>query len=422
MRVLIVGGGGREHALAWAVSRSPDCDALFCAPGNGGTAALGENLQIDPMDLEAVADAALDRRVDLAVIGPEDPLAAGIADQLRAAGIPAFGPSAAAARIESSKSFAKQVMQSANVAHAGGEVFSDPTAAHKWLEMLGPSDLPVLKADGLAAGKGVAVPAHIDEAHDAVDQLFELSGRLLIEDRLAGREVSAMAIAAGGGLLPLPLACDWKRIGDGDAGPNTGGMGVYAQPQFAGAPSEIAEQVHAPVIAELAARDAAFEGLLYAGLMIDGGARRVLEFNARFGDPETQVVLPLLDGDILRLLAEAAAERITADAVSASPDTAVGVVIASGGYPGKYAVGAAISGLDAVDDGVLVFHAGTAPGPDGETVTTGGRVLCVVARAEDRETAREIAYDNVRRISFDGAYHRTDIALRDAAGTGAEAD
>lgn len=418
MRVLIVGGGGREHALAWAVSRSPDCDALFCAPGNGATAALGENLPLDAMDLDALTAAATAKRIDFAIIGPEDPLAAGIADRLRAAGIRTFGPSAAATRIESSKSFAKEVMQAADVAHADGEVFTDATAAHKWLEMLGPADLPVLKADGLAAGKGVVVPAGIDEAHAAVDLLFGISAQLVIEDRLAGREVSSMAICAGGALLPLPLACDWKRAGDGDVGPNTGGMGVYAQPRFAGSPAEIAGRVHEPVLAELAARNAAFEGLLYAGLMVDGGAQRILEFNARFGDPEAQVVLPLLDGDVLRLLNEAAHGRIDRDAVTASDDTAVGVVMASGGYPGAYGTGFEISGLDVVDDEVLVFHAGTALDADGKTVTSGGRVLCVVGRGPDRETAREIAYDNVRRISFENAYFRTDIALREAAGAG----
>ena len=418
MRVLIVGGGGREHALAWAVSRSPDCDAIFCAPGNGGTATLGENLPIDAMDLEAIAAAATAKRIDLAIIGPEDPLAAGISDRIRAAGIRTFGPSAAAARIESSKSFAKDVMQAASVTHAEGEVFTDAIAAHKWIEMLGPADLPVLKADGLAAGKGVVVPAQIDEAHDAVEQLFKISAQLVIEDRLAGREVSSMTISTGGMLLPLPLACDWKRIGDGDAGPNTGGMGVYAQPRFAGSAAEIAERVHKPVLAELAGRNAAFEGLLYAGLMVDGDERRVLEFNARFGDPETQVVLPLLGGDVLRLINEAAHGRIDRDAVTTSDDTAVGVVMASGGYPGAYETGFEISGLDAVDDDVLVFHAGTALDEDGKVVTAGGRVLCVVARGPDRETAREIAYDNVRRISFENMYYRSDIALLEAAGAG----
>lgn len=418
MRVLIVGGGGREHALAWTVSRSPDCDAIFSAPGNGGTATLGENLPIDAMDLDAIAAAATAKRIDLAIIGPEDPLAAGISDRLRAAGIRTFGPSAGAARIESSKSFAKEVMLAASVAHAGGEVFTDATAAHKWIEMLGPADLPVLKADGLAAGKGVVVPDQIDEAHDAVEQLFKISARLVIEDRLSGREVSSMAISAGGALLPLPLACDWKRIDEGDAGPNTGGMGVYAQPRFAGSTAEIAEQVHEPVLAELAGRNVAFEGLLYAGLMVDGDERRVLEFNARFGDPETQVVLPLLDGDVLHLLNEAAHGRIDKDAVTAGADTAVGVVMASGGYPAAYETGFEISGLDAVDDDVLVFHAGTALGEGDKVVTAGGRVLCVVARGPDRKTAREIAYDNVRRISFENMYYRKDIALLDAAGAG----
>ncbi len=370
------------------------------------------------MDLEAVAAAAKAERIDLAIIGPEDPLAAGLADRLRAAGIATFGPSAAAARIESSKTFAKEVMQAAGVTHAGGEVFRDAPAAHKWIEMLGPAALPVIKADGLAAGKGVAVPADIDAAHEAVDRLFGISERLLIEDRLQGREVSAMAIAGGGRLLPLPLSCDWKRIGDGDAGPNTGGMGVYAQPLFAGRPADIFEQIHEPVLAELAARDAAFEGLLYGGLMVSDAGHHVLEFNARFGDPETQVVLPLLDGDVLELLNQAARGRIARDAVAATDETAVGVVMASKGYPGAYETGFKISGLDAVDDDVLVFHAGTALDEDGKVVTSGGRVLCVVARGADRETAREIAYDNVRRISFEDAYYRKDIALLEAAGAG----
>lgn len=418
MKVLIVGGGGREHALAWAVSQSPKCSALICAPGNAGTAALGENLPISAMDRDGIVRAATEHKVDLAVIGPEDPLAAGLADCLRAAGVPTFGPSAAAARIESSKAFAKEVMAAAGVPHAGGEVFTDANAAHKWLEMLGPADLPVVKADGLAAGKGVVVPQDIDEAHQAVDNLMPRFGKLVIEDRLVGREVSAMAIAAGGDVLPLPLACDWKRIGDGDTGANNGGIGVYAQPRFAGAAAPISERVHAPVLAELAKRGASFEGLLYGGLMISDAGHHILEFNARFGDPETQVVLPLLDGDALHLLNEAAHGRIDRDAVTASDDTAVGVVMASGGYPGAYETGFEISGLDAVDDDVLVFHAGTALSEGGKVVTTGGRVLCVVACGPDRETARELAYDNVRRISFEHMYYRSDIALLEAAGAG----
>ena len=418
MKVLVVGGGGREHALAWAVSRSPLCSGLVCAPGNAGTAALGENLPIAAMDIDGIAQAASEHKVDLAVIGPEDPLAEGLADCLRAAGVPTFGPSAAAARIESSKAFAKEVMAAAGAPHASGEVFTDANAAHKWLEMLGPADLPVVKADGLAAGKGVVVPQDIDEAHRAVDDLMPRFGKLVIEDRLAGREVSAMAIAAGGEVLPLPLACDWKRIGEGDTGLNNGGIGVYSQPSFAGAAGPISERVHMPVLAELAKRDAPFEGLLYGGLMISDAGHHILEFNARFGDPETQVVLPLLDGDVLRLLNEAAHGRIDRDAVTASEDTAVGVVMASKGYPEAYETGFEISGLDAVDDDVLVFHAGTALGGDGQVVTSGGRVLCVVARGADRETAREIAYDNVRRISFENAYFRRDIALLEAAGAG----
>ena len=416
MKVLVVGGGGREHALAWAISQSPKCSAILCAPGNAGTTSLGQNLPIAATDLDGVVQAAADHRVDLAVVGPEDPLAAGLADGLRSAGVPTFGPSAAAAQIEASKAFAKEVMAAAGVPHADGEVFTDTLAAHKWIEMLGPLALPVVKADGLAAGKGVVVPEGIDEAHQAVDDLMPRFGKLVLEDRLVGREVSAMAIVAGGELFSLPLACDWKRIGNGDTGANNGGIGVYSQPSFAGPATPIAEGVHAPVLAELSARDIPFEGLLYGGLMVTDAGQRVLEFNARFGDPETQVVLPLLKGDVFQLLNEAAHGRIDRDAVRQSDDTAVGVVIASDGYPGKYETGFEISGLDAVDDDVLVFHAGTALDDQGKTVTSGGRVLCVVARGPNRQTARNVAYDNVRRITFENAYYRDDIALLEAAG------
>ncbi len=419
MRILIVGGGGREHALAWKLSQSPQCEDIFAAPGNAGTAALGENLPVEDADIEGICDAAAKRRIDLVVVGPEAPLAAGLVDALTEREILAFGPTRDAARIESSKWYAKTVMKSAGVSHAKGELFTSAQAAHKWLEMLGPDDLPVLKADGLAAGKGVIVPGHIDEAHAAVNDLFggrfgSAGERIVIEDRLAGMEASAMAIVSGTDILPLPLSCDYKRILDGDAGPNTGGMGVYAPPGFVGETEDVFAQIHDPVAQQLADDGSAFRGLLYAGLMISDGVVNVLEFNARFGDPETQAILPLLDGDLLPVLDTAArGEVISRDAITHSGRASVSVAIVSGGYPGSYETGRPIHGLDAVDEDVYVFHAGTKLGEDGRVLTSGGRVVAVTAVADTLEAARGIAYDNVRRISFDGAYHRTDIALRE---------
>ena len=419
MRVLIVGGGGREHALALKLAQSPQCEALFAAPGNAGTAELGENLAVHDSDTDAICTAAAERRIDLVVVGPEAPLAAGLVDALTERGILAFGPSMAAAQIESSKWFAKSVMQSAGVPHAGGELFETAQAAHKWLEILGPEDLPVLKADGLAAGKGVIVPDHIDDAHAAIDEMFagafgSAGERVVIEDRLSGMEASAMAIVSGADILPLPLSCDYKRIMDNDQGPNTGGMGVYAPPGFVGDADSVFGDVHQPVAEQMAVQGCEFRGLLYAGLMVDDGALNVLEFNARFGDPETQAVLPLLDGDLLPVLAAAArGESLPRDVISQTGRASVSVAIVSGGYPGPYVTGKAIHGLDAVDDSVEVFHAGTAIDDDGRTVSSGGRVLAVTAVADTLTEARGIAYDNVRRITFDESFYRTDIALRE---------
>ena len=429
MRILIVGGGGREHALAWAISRSPVCDELICAPGNAGTAALGENLPIRDSDIAGLVHAALALRIDLVVVGPEAPLAAGLVNALDARGVLAFGPRREAAELESSKWFAKSVMQSAGVAHAAGELFESSAAAHKWVEYLGdhPDYLPVLKADGLAAGKGVIVPADLDEAHEAVDELmggkFGAAGqRIVIEDRLSGREASAMAIVSGTSVVPLPLSCDYKRVGDGDTGPNTGGMGVYSPPgfltdQLTDQPSVFA-RVHEPVAQALASMGREFRGLMYAGLMVDDAAVNVLEFNCRFGDPESQAVLPRIEGDLLAALTAAASGIPIADgAITWREEATVAVAMASAGYPGSYATGAPITGLDAVDDGVEVFHAGTALDDEGRVVTAGGRVLSVVARGRDLAEARAIAYENVARISFEGGFYRTDIALREVDGS-----
>ncbi len=419
MNILIVGGGGREHALAWKLAQSPHCAAIFTAPGNAGTAALGENLPISDTDLNALCQAAAERRIDLVVVGPEAPLAAGLVDALRQHGIPAFGPTQAAAQIESSKWFAKSLMQTAGVPHARGELFESAQAAHKWLEILGPDDLPVLKADGLAAGKGVIVPDHIDAAHAAIDQLFAgafgaAGQRVVIEDRLSGLEASAMAIVSGADLLPLPLSCDYKRIFNQDQGPNTGGMGVYAPPGFVADPQNVFTTIHQPITEQLATDGYPFHGLLYAGLMLDDGALNVLEFNARFGDPETQAILPLLDGDLLPVLtASARGEALPRNTIAPSGRASVSIALVSGGYPGAYQTGQPIHGLDAVDPTVDIFHAGTAIDAAGRTVTAGGRVLAVTAVAETLAEARGIAYDNIRRITFDGSFHRTDIALRE---------
>ncbi len=419
MRILIVGGGGREHALAWKLAQSPSCEAILAAPGNAGTAQLGENLSIKDTDIDGLCAVALEQRIDLVVIGPEAPLAAGLVDALTERGILAFGPSRAAAQIESSKWFAKSVMQAAKVPHAGGELFESAQAAHKWLEILGPHDLPVLKADGLAAGKGVIVPDHIDDAHAAINELFggkygSAGERVVIEDRLTGMEASAMAIVSGTDILPLPLSCDYKRIMDGDQGPNTGGMGVYAPPGFVGDAESVFADIHRPVAEQMASDGCEFRGLLYAGLMVDDGALNVLEFNARFGDPETQAVLPLLDGDLLPVLAASArGETLPRDAISHSGQASVSIAIVSGGYPGSYETGKPILGLDAVDDNVEVFHAGTSLDAGDRVLTAGGRVLAVTAVADTLAEARGIAYDNVRRITFDGSFHRTDIALRE---------
>ena len=408
MRVLVVGGGGREHALAWAIARSPRCDALFCAPGNAGTAALGQNLPIADSDTAALIRAAQEHRIDLVVVGPEAPLAAGLVDALAEAGIRAFGPTKAAARIESSKWFAKEVMAAARPPHAAGELFESARAAHKWIEMLGPNALPVIKADGLAAGKGVVVPATIDEAHAAIDELIAVSGRLVLEDRLEGRETSAMAIVSGGGVSPLPLSCDYKRIGDGDTGRNTGGMGVYSPPGFVSDPAALFRSIHEPVAAEMAKRGAPFEGCLYGGVMVDGESAQVFEFNCRFGDPEAQALFPLLEGDLLAALSGELQEPL-----AFRNEASVAVVMASGGYPGAYATGARITGLDDVDEDVTVFHAGTALDDDGAVVTAGGRVLAVTATAPSLAEARKRAYANTARIHFNGAYWRTDIGLRE---------
>jgi phosphoribosylamine--glycine ligase len=395
--VLVVGSGGREHALAWKLAQSSDLDELHAAPGNPGIAELGSCHPVLAEDADGLLALAMSLHVDLVVVGPEAPLVAGLADQLRRGGVPVFGPSAAAARIEGSKAFAKEVLESAGV----------PTA-----RALPVAKAPcVVKADGLAAGKGVFVCDSDDELQAALAEVRGLGGRFLIEERLEGDELSVFALCDGQRALALGAARDYKRAGDGDAGPNTGGMGAYAPVAGVDELAALVDEIHGPVLAELAARGAPFSGLLYAGLMLTADGPRVLEFNCRFGDPETQAVLPLLRSDLLPVLAGAAAGDLGASTLELSGEAAATVVVAARDYPATGDTGSPIQGLDEARElGALVFHAGTAA-RDHRLVTSGGRILGVTGVGRDLAAARELAYSAVERISFAGARYRRDIGV-----------
>jgi phosphoribosylamine---glycine ligase len=396
VRVLVVGSGGREHALAWKLAQSPSLTSLHAAPGNPGIARLGTCHPVRAEDGEGLLALARSLAVDLVVVGPEAPLVAGVGDTLRHAGLLVFGPSAAAARIEGSKSFAKEVMRAAGV----------PTA-----ETMAVARLPcVVKADGLAAGKGVFICRTREELNAALRGAAAHGRRLVIEELLEGREISALAICNGRDALPLPVARDFKRVGDGDTGPNTGGMGSYSPVPDAPAAGEIVEAVHGPVLEELARRGTPFVGCLYAGLMLTAAGPRVLEFNCRFGDPETQALLPRLEGDLLAVLRAAAGGEGTESELTAADGAAVTVVLAAGSYPELGDSGAPIEGVEAAEaEGALVFHAGTAL-RDGGVVTNGGRILNVTALGASIADARELAYRAAGRISFPGVRYRRDIA------------
>jgi phosphoribosylamine--glycine ligase len=403
VKVLVVGSGGREHALVWKLAQSPRLDAVHAAPGNPGIARIGECHPVRAEDGEGLLALCRELDIDLVVVGPEVPLVEGLADVLRHAGVAVFGPTAEAARIEGSKSFAKDVLDAAGV----------PTAAR--LAVARPPC--VVKADGLAAGKGVFVCHSQSELDAGLHAASALGGELLIEELLEGDEVSLFALADGRDAAPLAPAQDFKRIGDGDEGPNTGGMGSYSPVPGLGEAEmeELVDTVHRPVLAELARRGAPFSGLLYAGLMLTQDGPRVLEFNCRFGDPETQSILPRLEGDLLTSLASAAAGRLDGE-LGVSDRTAVTVVLASGDYPERGDGGTAIEGVeDAEGAGALVFHAGTAR-HGGRLVTNGGRILNVTALGDDLAAARAQAYDAVSRISFAGMRFRRDIGLAAAEG------
>jgi phosphoribosylamine--glycine ligase len=419
VKVLIVGSGGREHALAAGIAASPRCSELHAAPGNPGIAAIARCHPIAVTDVDALVSLARDLAVDLVVIGPEAPLVLGLADGLRSSGIAAFGPGREAARLEGSKAFAKEVMRAAGVPTAASFTVATMTEARAAIAAL--KGRVVVKADGLAAGKGVVVCADAEEAEQAAaamlvgGSLGEAGRTLLIEERLEGPEVSLLAVCDGEVAVPLAPAQDFKRIGDGDTGPNTGGMGSYSPvPGFdAVMASAIVDEVHVPVLRELARRGIHFNGCLYAGLMLTADGPRVLEFNVRFGDPETQVIVPRIAADLLELLHAAATGRLERAAVALHPGAAVAVVLASRGYPASSESGVPIDGLAvAADDAegrVAVYHAGTALA-GGRVVTAGGRVLAVSARGTSIADARDRAYAAVDLIAFDGMQRRTDIA------------
>jgi phosphoribosylamine--glycine ligase len=418
VKILIVGGGGREHALAWKLQQSARVARVFCAPGNAGTEQVGENVAIAANDLLGLASFARDNRIDLTVVGPDDPLAAGIVDLFERERLRVFGPTKSAARLESSKIFAKDLMRKAQIPTARAGCFSNSAEAVAFCAQL---DLPVvIKADGLALGKGVVIAQKSDDAATAIHRMidegqFGDAGRcVVVEEFLRGSECSLHALVSGTEFCMLASARDHKRVGDGDTGPNTGGMGAVSPADNWNAETQamFEQQVMTPLLASLSGAGVGFRGLLFPGMMITAEGPRVLEFNCRFGDPETQVILPRLKSDLLDLLEATVDGRVNDARVEWDSRPAVTVVMASGGYPASYETGKPISGLDAAAQlsNVQVFHAGTRR-EGNHVVTAGGRVLAVTALGDSVEAARARAYEAVARIDFEGCYYRRDIAV-----------
>ena len=414
MNILILGGGGREHALAWAVKQNPKCDRVIVAPGNAGIAGIAECASIDMLDGGLVAVFAEENAVDLVIVGPEAPLAAGVADRLRDAGVSVFGPSAAAARLEVSKAFTKEICDAAGVPTAAWARFDAAGPAHAYIE--GKGAPIVVKADGLAAGKGVVVAETPGEAHDAVDRLLAEPGAgIVVEAFMAGEEASFFVLADGEDVLAFGTAQDHKRIGEGDTGPNTGGMGAYS-PAPVMTPEVTAramDEIVRPTLAEMARRGTPYSGVLYVGLMIEDGAPRLVEYNVRFGDPEAQVLMMRLGGQVLDAVQACAEGRIGEARVDWADDHALCVVMAAPGYPGSVEAGQVITGLADLpeDSRQVVFHAGTTE-RDGRIIASGGRVLGVTARGDTLADAAGRAYGLVDRIGFPGAQVRRDIGWR----------
>ena len=418
MNILILGSGGREHALLWKLAQSPEATKLYAVPGNPGMAELAECVAGSIEDNAAVVKFAQEKKIDLVVVGPEVPLMNGVVDALRAAGIKAFGPTKAAAELEGSKSFSKDIMKKYGIPTAKYEVFTDADAARAYIEKEGAPI--VIKADGLAAGKGVIVAETKEQALDAVHEILDdaafgkAGSRVVIEEFMEGEEASLLAFTDGKTIRPMVSSQDHKRAYDGDKGPNTGGMGSYAPAPVMTKDmvEQATEKILKPMIAAMAKEGRPYQGCLYAGLMITEEGPKVVEFNARFGDPETQVVLPLLKGDLVKIMQACVDGTLDTAAVDWEDGAAVCVVMASGGYPKSYKKGYAIDGLKKAESlGTFVFHAGTAK-KDGKVVTSGGRVLGVTARGGGIKEATEKAYKGVEAIRFTDEFHRKDIAHR----------
>ena len=416
MRVLVVGGGGREHALVWKLRQSPRVEGLYCAPGNAGIAADAECVPIAVDDLPGLERFARERRIDLTVVGPELPLTLGLVDRFAAAGLRAFGPTMAAARLEGSKAFTKELCRRYDVPGAAFGAFRDPGAAKDYIHAAGAP--VVVKADGLASGKGVFICATVAEATRAVDELMrdrvlgEAGAQVVVEEFLEGEEVSFMALSDGTTVLPLATSQDHKRVHDGDRGPNTGGMGAYSPAPIMGPAlhERVMREIIEPVVRALAREGTPYVGVLYAGLMVQGDRAKLLEFNVRFGDPEAQVLLVRLRSDLVDLLERAATGRLAGASIDWDPRAAVCIVLAAEGYPGAVERGRPIAGVDAVRN-ALVFHAGTRRS-DGTLVTDGGRVLGVTALGDTIAAAVEAAYGAAACVHWPGMHYRRDIGHR----------
>lgn len=419
MKILVIGGGGREHTIVWKLSKSPKVSKIYCAPGNGGIAELAECVPIKATDIESVVNFAKEKAVDLVVVAPDDPLVAGMVDALEDAGIRAFGPRANAAAIEGSKVFSKDLMKKYNIPTAGYEVFTDPESAIKYIEK---GSFPtVIKAEGLALGKGVIIAKDIDEARAAIhdimeEKVFGASGnRVVIEEFLTGPEVSVLAFCDGKTVVPMVSAQDHKRAFDNDEGLNTGGMGTFSPSRLydAAKAEECMKNIFLPTVKAMQAEGRPFKGVLYFGLMMTAAGVRVIEYNARFGDPETQVVLPRLKTDLVDIIEAVIDGRLDEIEIEWEDNAAVCVVLASGGYPVKYATGYEISGLDEIAryDDLTVFHAGTKRDGD-KLVTAGGRVLGITAVAENLDAAIRRAYEGVEMVSFKDCHFRHDIGIK----------
>lgn len=415
MKVMVIGSGGREHTLVWKLAQSPQVRKIYCAPGNAGIKGLAECIPIDVLDFQGLIDFALEHQIDLTVVGPEAPLVAGIVDEFQRVGLKIFGPTKKAALLEGSKSFAKQLMAKYHIPTGKFQQFTQPEAAKEYIRTTGAPC--VIKVDGLAAGKGVVVAQELDEALEAVDRLVAenptAANTLLVEEFLQGEEVTVMAFSDGQTVNPMVWAQDHKRVFDGDRGPNTGGMGAYSPTglENEALSQEIYQKILVPTVSAMNQEGRPFKGVLYAGLILTREGPKVLEYNTRFGDPECQVVLPRLKTDLVEIM-EATIQGTLAEVdISWSGEGAVCVIMASGGYPGKYQVGYPIAGLENVPDDTLIFHAGTAY-RDGQVVTAGGRVLGVTGLGSTLEQAVAKAYSGIDQIRFTDRHFRLDIAWR----------